>query len=159
MRSLALVAAIVLVPGTAFAGAISTISGNADTAGSVVHIGPPAPVVTKPAEPKLAPGEELVQLKRIDGKTKVYRTEAWLGGSPVTYVTTASDADLAALARRGIDVASNEPQSIQQSLPAMRGAVAVASADIDREKTGALTPAKPLDAADFKLRLTLAGAN
>jgi hypothetical protein len=165
MRSLALAAAIALVPATAFAGSISTISGNADGAGSIISFGQPQPVATAPAAPRLAPGEELVQIRRVDGKTKIYRTEAWLGGSPVTYVTAATDADLAALKSRGIDVASNAVQALRPAGPALaKDMTAVASANIDRQaKTGALTvgpaPAEPFDPAHLTLRLKLADAD
>jgi hypothetical protein len=48
-----------------------------------------------PAAIELAPGTQKVELRTIDGVTKVYRTEAWLGGSPVVFVTKASDAMIA----------------------------------------------------------------
>jgi hypothetical protein len=38
----------------------------------------------------LKPGTQKVVLKEVGGVLKVYRTEAWLGGSPVTYVSKAS---------------------------------------------------------------------
>ncbi|UVC10039.1 hypothetical protein IHQ71_05380 [Rhizobium sp. TH2] len=48
-----------------------------------------------PAAIELAPGTQKVELRTVDGVTKVYRTEAWLGGSPVVFVTKASDAMIA----------------------------------------------------------------
>lgn len=48
----------------------------------------PAPKVVKP--PVLKPGEQTVELKMIDGEQKIVRTEAWLGGSPVVFVSTAT---------------------------------------------------------------------
>ena len=38
---------------------------------------------------ELAPGTQKVEIREIDGVKKVYRTEAWLGGSPAVYVSKA----------------------------------------------------------------------
>jgi hypothetical protein len=48
-----------------------------------------------PAAIELAPGTQKVELRTVNGETKVYRTEAWLGGSPVVFVSKASDAMIA----------------------------------------------------------------
>ncbi|MDO6962659.1 plant virulence effector HPE1-like domain-containing protein [Rhizobium alvei] len=40
----------------------------------------------------LAPGTQKVETREINGELKVFRTEAWLGGSPVTYVSKAPPA-------------------------------------------------------------------
>jgi hypothetical protein len=52
-----------------------------------------APLKTeKEEEPELVlkPGTQKVELRKVNGEMKVFRTEAWLGGSPVTYVSKAS---------------------------------------------------------------------
>lgn len=52
-----------------------------------------APLKTKKAavpDVVLKPGTQKVEIKEIGGVRKVFRTEAWLGGSPVTYVSKAS---------------------------------------------------------------------
>jgi hypothetical protein len=38
----------------------------------------------------LKPGTQKVEIREVNGELKVFRTEAWLGGSPVTYVSKAS---------------------------------------------------------------------
>jgi hypothetical protein len=38
----------------------------------------------------LEPGTQKIELREVDGELKVFRTEAWLGGSPVTYVSKAT---------------------------------------------------------------------
>lgn len=45
----------------------------------------------KKAEPvvELAPGTQKIEIREVDGVKKIYRTEAWLGGSPVVYVSKA----------------------------------------------------------------------
>jgi len=44
--------------------------------------------------PEVAPGTDRVELKKINGEMKLVRTEAWLGGSPVVFISKASDADI-----------------------------------------------------------------
>ncbi|WP_426228891.1 plant virulence effector HPE1-like domain-containing protein [Pararhizobium sp. DWP3-4] len=44
--------------------------------------------------PDVAPGTERVELKTINGEMKLVRTEAWLGGSPVVFISKASDEDI-----------------------------------------------------------------
>lgn len=59
---------------------------------SMMHIScehcAPAPAVA--TSPVLKPGEQTVELKMIDGEQKIVRTEAWLGGSPVVFVSAAT---------------------------------------------------------------------
>jgi hypothetical protein len=38
----------------------------------------------------LAPGTQKIEFRKVGGVLKVFRTEAWMGGSPVTYVSKAS---------------------------------------------------------------------
>ncbi len=44
--------------------------------------------------PDVAPGTDRVELKEINGEMKLVRTEAWLGGSPVVFVSKATDLDI-----------------------------------------------------------------
>lgn len=41
--------------------------------------------------PDIGEGTERVEMKEINGEMRLLRTEAWLGGSPVLFVTKASD--------------------------------------------------------------------
>ena len=66
-----------------------------DTTSSVDYITCPrcAPLKAKKEEAPeftLKPGTQKIELKEVNGELKVFRTEAWLGGSPVTYVSKAS---------------------------------------------------------------------
>jgi hypothetical protein len=57
----------------------------------------PPPVVQKKSSytvPDVAPGTDRVELKEINGEMKLVRTEAWLGGSPVVFISKASDEDI-----------------------------------------------------------------
>lgn len=38
---------------------------------------------------ELAPGTQKIEIREVDGVRKVYRTEAWFGGSPVVFVSKA----------------------------------------------------------------------
>lgn len=44
--------------------------------------------------PDLAPGTDRIEVRDINGEMKLVRAEAWLGGSPVTFVSKASDEDI-----------------------------------------------------------------
>ena len=44
---------------------------------------------------ELAPGTQKIEIRDVDGVKKIYRTEAWLGGSPVVYVSKALPDDAA----------------------------------------------------------------
>jgi hypothetical protein len=71
----------------------------------------------------LKPGEQKLELKMVNGEEKIIRTEAWLGGSPVVFVSKATPEMIAnyfpsknAPALDGIDEASKTaavPQSAQ----------------------------------------------
>lgn len=168
MRSFVLLAIAMALPGTALAGTILTVD-SADTgAGSIITFAASAPEVAarpKPAAetPAIAPGQELVRITHADGKTKIYRTSAWLGGSPVTYVTAATPEDLAALKSQGIDVASSKPQMLQA--PTMIAASDPSSNDLrgvdTHETTGAVPEGsasetvRPIDVKSLRLRQNL----
>ena len=163
MRSLVLAAVLMAAPGTAFAGSFTVIADRAVDAGSIMSIGVPAPkVAPAPKETVLAPGHELISLRQVDGKTKIYRTEAWLGGSPVTYVTTATPEELAALKKRGINIASTQDQPLAPDvLEAARTGNAQQAAGVATDETtgsvgaGAKAAVKPVNAGSLQLRPAL----
>lgn len=103
MQRLILAAAVCMSAGTAGATSIENFSATASTRSSIVEIGCPscareaAEKAAVEAETKLAPGEQIVEVHNVGGKMMIYRTENLLGGSPVTMVRKASDADLIAL--------------------------------------------------------------
>jgi hypothetical protein len=124
--------------------------------------------------PDIAPGTERTELREINGKMKFVRAEAWLGGSPVTFVSTASDAAVR-LARGEPAVPATGPAfSVAATSSAGRPTVASASTSmnvsIDQTMTtAALSSATPssairpiaasvatsqdFDGQNFKLRL------
>jgi hypothetical protein len=119
--------------------------------------------------PDIAPGTERTEIREIHGKMKFVRAEAWLGGSPVTFVSTASDAAVR-LARGEPTVPATGP-AISVAATGAAGGPAAASAhtsmnvSIDQTLTTAAlsstaTPVKAsvaasqdFDGQNFKLRL------
>ena len=117
----------------------------------------------KEAEPALtlAPGTQKIELKTVDGVTKVYRTEAWLGGSPVVFVSTASDALIARIngkdsekdvAAKEIDKAPEEPATVQADMIDESATTAAVTADMGAEARIAPEQAA-FDAGNLELRL------
>lgn len=122
---------------------------------------PPAPKKLAYTVPVLKKGEQKVVLKRVNGEQKIFRTDAWMGGSPVTYVSTPTKEEIAALENGNQKVVGQKGDGIDQTaktaavnvppLPLLNGNAASATpvaADM------AATPAepKPLDTSGFTLR-------
>ncbi|MFK3777941.1 plant virulence effector HPE1-like domain-containing protein [Agrobacterium sp. NPDC089420] len=95
MRRLFLTAIVALSGGSAMASSIEYINGVHAGNGSFIRrecIG------CKPAKNKMAaqgyaipsiePGTQHTEMREVDGKRTLIRTEAWLGGAPVTFVST-----------------------------------------------------------------------
>lgn len=93
------------------------------------------------AVPELRPGAfQQAEVRDIDGQKKVYRTENWMGGSPVLFVSKATPEQMLALApaipAEGID---NEATA------------AVVGSDTKPVVAG-MGSAAPLDVSAFQLR-------
>lgn len=94
MSKALLTVALVLASSSAMASSIEVIHGNRTGNGSVVSVTcegcPKLAVKIKPlaeTAPALAPGTQDISVRDVDGKKQMVRREAWLGGSPVTYVS------------------------------------------------------------------------
>ncbi|MBO9133688.1 hypothetical protein J5289_06180 [Rhizobium sp. B230/85] len=129
-----------LICGSASASSFLTLDGATRTSGDsiqskvCVDCAPIKQAVAKKSYvvPELPVGTQTTVVRQINGEQKVVRTEAWLGGSPVVFISKASPEALAA--------AGVSPDGIDRS--AMTAAIAAA------------TPlTKPLDTSDFQLRL------
>lgn len=95
---LVLTTVLVLTSGTAFGSSITQLSGSPGAVPSVVikhcdHCPTPAAAPDRSSYrvPSLPPGTQRTEVREIDGEKKLVRTEAWLGGSPVTYVSRLQD--------------------------------------------------------------------
>lgn len=89
---------------SAFAGSIDTVASGtqATVVGSVMRIGcancpPPVQKKKSYSVPKLKNGQQILELRNVAGKQKLFRTEAWLGGSPVTFVSVPTDDEISSL--------------------------------------------------------------
>ena len=93
-----------LVAGPALAQSIETLKALPPGAAndSITRISCPSCPALQPKKtsydvPALATGKQVMELRTVSGKQKIYRTEAWLGGSPVVYVSTPTPEMIAAL--------------------------------------------------------------
>ena len=162
--------------GAANASSIEPYSPSMNTRNSIVEIGCPsctraaAEKAEQEAQVRLAPGEQIVEVHEVDGQMMIYRTENLLGGSPVTMVRKASEADLIALGVRepeSTQIAETETPSIDAgNKPVIADAaaepklfepvVANSAPGIDEDtKTSALgeAPKAEFDPSQFELRL------
>ncbi|WKL20325.1 plant virulence effector HPE1-like domain-containing protein [Agrobacterium tumefaciens] len=95
MRRLLLTAIVALASGSAMASSVEYINGVHVANGSFVRLdcGGCQPLKGKTvaqgyAIPSIEPGTQHMEMREIDGKRTLVRTEAWLGGAPVTFVST-----------------------------------------------------------------------
>jgi hypothetical protein len=88
---LAVIAALAAIAAPAFAGSIDVKSTDR-TNRSVEFIRcdacePEAEAEEKAEAPILKPGEQKIEIRMVNGQKMIYRTEAWMGGSPVVVVS------------------------------------------------------------------------
>ncbi len=96
--------------------------------------------------PTLAPGSlQSSEIRDVDGEKKLYRTEGWMGGSPVVFVTKAPAEPMTASAppADNIDRASTTAAVIGGDVKPIAANVVGAP----KEQTA------PLDVSTFELRL------
>lgn len=137
MRPLILTAAFLLIGGSAMASSFLSIDGQTRTSGNSIQAKvcadcpPIKPDIAKKdyIVPELPLGTQTTVVRQIDGEQKIVRTEAWLGGSPVVFISKASPEALAAagVPMDGIDLGAT-------------------TAAVD-------APPRPLDTSTFQLRL------
>jgi hypothetical protein len=135
MRLVILTAAIALAGGSAMASSILPIqSGSANSGGSIVTKSCPncPPIQIKVAKksyvvPELKTGTQTIVVRDINGEQKVVRTEAWMGGSPVTFISKASPE---ALAAAGAPTDGLDPTPTAAVTPAPTAAPAPAPVDV-----------------------------
>ena len=141
-----------VMAGSAMASSIDVVGANAASSDSSIlkmtcTTCPPLQVVEAKKEyivPTLAEGTlEHSQVRDVDGEKKLFRTEGWMGGSPVVFVTKAPApvAVVAAPAVDGVDTATTSAVIGADTKPVVAGA-----AGQPTEQT------RPLDVSNFKLR-------
>ncbi|CAN7199319.1 plant virulence effector HPE1-like domain-containing protein [Rhizobium leguminosarum] len=107
MRQIFLGAAILLMAGSAMASSIEVVGKTAPRDdGSIVtetcaHCPPLQADLTKKdyTVPELKPGVlQASEIRDVGGEKKIYRTEGWMGGSPVVFVSKATPESMIATA-------------------------------------------------------------
>ncbi|MBB3592289.1 hypothetical protein FHX08_002633 [Rhizobium sp. BK529] len=148
MRQIFFSVLFLLAAGSAMASSIEVIGpSKPKEAGSIVtesctHCPPLQAEVSKKdyAVPELRPGTfQQAEVRDIGGEKKIYRTENWMGGSPVLFVSKATPEQMLALApsapAEGIDNEATAAVVGGDAKPVMAG-----------------MQASPLDASAFQLR-------
>lgn len=176
-------AALCLSAGTTYAGSVEPFQPSSSTRTSIIEVGCPPCVLEaerKAAEEamvKLKPGEQIFEVREMGGEQMIYRTEQWLGGSPVTMVRKASEADLIALGlstpekNQTAAISDNVARSVDAvkadagrpvtepaltAPPLFEPVTANSSPGVDAEATTSALggdPADPFDPSKFELRL------
>ncbi|MDL2410286.1 plant virulence effector HPE1-like domain-containing protein [Rhizobium calliandrae] len=104
MRPFFLTLAFALAGSSAMASSIQPIDSRTETgAGSIIDkvctdcpALKPQMVKKDYVVPELTPGTQSIIVRDIDGQRKVVRTEAWMGGSPVVFISKPTPEALAA---------------------------------------------------------------
>ncbi|MDQ0559544.1 hypothetical protein QO004_001322 [Rhizobium mesoamericanum] len=153
MRRVIWGAIAVFAAGSAFASSIEVVGKDARTNGGSISLEscqscPPLETVERKKDytvPTLAPGSlQSSEIRDVNGEKKLYRTEGWMGGSPIVFVTKAAAASMTAVTQPAdnIDRASTTAAVIGGDVkPVAAGVAAVVT-----EQTS------PLDVSKFELR-------
>ncbi len=145
MRLLLITTVLGLAAGNAAASSIEAIaSGTTDNASvsSVSCAGCPPLQSRKKVTyvvPTIAAGDQTVEFKKINGETKMVRTEAWLGGSPVVFVSKPSQEKIQSAAAAPDDAATVTVSNIANDQNPQASKPEFLSID-QTAKTAAVTP-------------------
>lgn len=171
MRHLVLTVSCVFAAGSAFASSVETVTTSTGDNASIAAVScaqcPPLIVKKKLSYivPEVANGTERVELKELNGKMKLVRTEAWLGGSPVVFISTASDDVIKAAQAKSlpqpvvagtVDANPADAQAaavIAVDTSTKTSALGTISAETTKSITAQMAPSREFDPADFQLRL------
>ncbi|MBB4478847.1 plant virulence effector HPE1-like domain-containing protein [Rhizobium etli] len=153
MRQIFLGAAILLMAGSAMASSIEVIGKATPRAaeGSIVTEScadcPPLQAeVTKKdyTVPELKPGAvQATEIRDVGGEQKIYRTEAWMGGSPVVFVSKATPEAM---------LAASPPAPSTDGIDMNATTAAVIGSDAKPVAAGMAEQPAGLNVSDFKLR-------
>lgn len=154
---------------TAQAGSIDAIKTGKDAVRSIETISCPS-CVKKPKKVEqsvveLAPGTQKIEIREVAGVKKIYRTESWLGGSPVVIVSKALPDDTPVVADvqpDAADTVASAPATISEK-PALaadanmideKSTTAAVTADMGAEMKVEVAPkAETFDPSKLELRL------
>ncbi|PKA40109.1 plant virulence effector HPE1-like domain-containing protein [Rhizobium sullae] len=154
MRQFILGAAILLAAGSAMASSIEVIGKTPRTGGESIVTEtcascPPLQSTERKKDytvPALPPGAiQESALRDVAGEPKLYRTEGWMGGSPVVFVTKATPEVIAAF-KETVPAEGIDPTATTSVIGGDAKPV-VAGMSVSMEQTA------PLDVSGFKLRM------
>jgi len=152
MRQIFLGAAILLVAGSVMASSIEVIGKTAPHSdGSIVTEScvncPPLQAEVSKKDytvPELKPGAfQATEVRDVGGEKKIYRTEGWMGGSPVVFVSKATPEALLAVA---------PPAPPVDGIDMNATTAAVIGGDAKPVAAGMAEQPATLDASGFNLR-------
>jgi hypothetical protein len=96
MRTLLPALVLALLAAPALAGSIEIVPSNSSDGGSISTVSCTDCPALKPKlkastyhVDAIAPGTQKVEIREANGERKIFRTEAWMGGSPVLFVNKA----------------------------------------------------------------------
>lgn len=97
MRTLTTTFAFLLLAAPALASSIEPVTGSSAASGSSVATITCADCPALKPKPKsetyyvepIEPGTQKIEIREANGERKIFRTEAWMGGSPVLFVSKA----------------------------------------------------------------------
>ncbi|EJL54679.1 hypothetical protein PMI09_02422 [Rhizobium sp. CF122] len=153
MRQVFFAAIAVFAAGSACASSIEVVGKDTRTNGGSIsqescQSCPPLESVERKKDytvPTLTPGSlQSSEIRDVNGEKKLYRTEGWMGGSPVVFVTKAPAVSMTAATQPSdnIDRASTTAAVIGGDVKP----IAAGMADAPKEQTA------PLDVSKFELR-------
>lgn len=151
MRILLPTFAFALLATPAFAGSIEPAAGTA-TAGSIKTISCPT---CPPLKPKfkastyhvdaIAPGTQKVEIREVNGERKIFRTEAWMGGSPILFVSKAP--------AETVEAAEAEKPAGENAVDTNAQTGALDSGAAGQAATASMATSQEFDPSKFELRL------
>ena len=168
MRLNILVLALLSSAVSAQASSIDVVVTGKDAPRSIEKISCPS-CVAKPKKVvqsvvELAPGTQRVEIREVGGVKKIYRTEAWLGGSPVVMVSKALPDEMPVLAEGQPDaeniaaapaaIADQPAVSVEANTIDEKSTTAAVTADMGATVKADVTPkAQTFDPSKLELRL------
>lgn len=157
MRTLLPTFAFVLLAAPAFAGSIEPVA-TATSAGTSVE------TITcndcPPLKPRrsldayhvdaIEPGTQKVEIREADGERKIFRTEAWMGGSPVLFV---SKAPVETTQAAEVEKPAEDDAAVTETVDATARTSAVDENAARKAVTATMASSREFDPSKFALRL------
>ena len=141
MRTLLPTLALVLAATPGFAGSIETVS-----CADCPALKPKLKVSTYHVD-AIEPGTQKVEIREANGERKIFRTEAWMGGSPVLFVSKAPAETV-----RAADAAT-PPEDTTVTVDATAKTSALGGDAARDVQTATMASSREFDPAGFELRV------